>query len=309
MNPALSYNSKIGNLRKSGVNSKLPCWFKQDIPDAVTLERARLLNESRVNTVCQKARCPNLSSCFKNSKFTFMILGDICTRNCRFCAVTQTKEYVLPVDTEEPYRVSQMVKIFGLNYVVITSVTRDDLLDGGAGIFAKTIELIHNIGADIRIEVLIPDFQGKISSLNSLLDAQPDVVAHNIETVPWLYEALRPLADYQLSLGVLRSIKEIRPSTVTKSSILLGLGEKEEEVISAMEDLRQNQCDILTFGQYLAPSVNHYPVREFIEPEQFRKYREIGLRLGFKSVLAGPKVRSSYRAENVYRETTIKSYS
>jgi lipoic acid synthetase len=302
MNPALSYNSKIGNLRKSGVNPKLPCWFKQDIPDAVTLERARLFNESRVNTVCQKAKCPNLSFCFKNLKFTFMILGDICTRNCRFCAVTQTKEYVLPVDTEEPYRVSQMVKILGLSYVVITSVTRDDLLDGGASIFAKTIELIHNIGANIRIEVLIPDFQGKVSSLNSLLDAQPDVIAHNIETVPRIYEALRPLADYQLSLGILRQIKEVRPSILSKSSILLGLGEKEEEVISAMEDLRQNQCDILTFGQYLAPSVNHYPVREFIEPGQFRKYREIGLRLGFKAVLSGHLVRSSYQAEKVYQD-------
>jgi len=302
MSPALSYNSKIGNLRKGGVSPKLPSWFRQEIPDAVTLGRARLLNESRVNTVCQKAKCPNLSFCFKNSKFTFMILGDICTRNCRFCAVTKTKEYVLPVDSEEPYRVSQMVKILGLSYAVITSVTRDDLLDGGAGIFAETIALIHNIGANIRIEALIPDFQGKISSLNSLLDARPDVVAHNIETVPRLYEAIRPLADYQLSLGVLRSIKEIRPSTVTKSSILLGLGEKEEEVISAMEDLRQNQCDILTFGQYLAPSVNHYPVREFIEPEQFRKYREIGLRLGFKAVLSGHLVRSSYQAEEVYSD-------
>ena len=302
MNPALSYNSKIGNLRKSGVNTKLPSWFRQEIPGTVTLKKMHLLKESRVHTVCQKAKCPNLSFCFKDSKFTFMILGDVCTRNCRFCAVTKAKDNILPVDNDEPRRISSIVKMLGLRYVVITSVTRDDLIDGGASIFAKTIALIHNLNRNIKMEVLIPDFQGKISSLRCLLEASPDVVAHNIETVARLYEVLRPLADYQLSLELLRRIKEINPSMVTKSSLLLGLGEKEEEVISAMEDLRQNQCDILTLGQYLAPSVNHYPVREFIQPEQFRRYREIGLRLGFKAVLSGHLVRSSYQAEKVYRD-------
>ena len=287
---------------------KLPTWFNQDIPDNATLERGRLLSEYKVSTVCQEAKCPNLSFCFKNLRFTFMILGDTCTRNCRFCAVKKSNGGPLEIDLEEPFRIAEVVKKLALNYVVITSVTRDDLEDGGAEVFAKTITLINDIDRNIKVEVLIPDFQGKISSLRCLLNTQPNVVAHNIETVPRLYKDLRPLADYQLSLGLLRKIKELRPSLTSKSSIILGLGETEAEVIKAMEDLRQSQCDILTLGQYLSPSIEHYPIREFINPEQFHRYQDIGLALGFKAVLAGPKVRSSYQAESVYKET-IKSYS
>jgi lipoic acid synthetase len=282
------------------MSRKLPHWFKQEIPDDLILERLRMLYRFKVNTVCQEARCPNLSYCFKNLRFTFMILGTICTRNCRFCAVSKSADERLPLDYNEPYRISQIVKLFGLKYVVLTSVTRDDLSDAGAGIFAQTIELIHALDKNIKIEVLIPDFQGKVSRIQCLLDASPDVVAHSLETVKRLYRDLRPQADYQLSLDVLRKIKELKPLSTTKSSLILGLGETEQELIQTMKDLRESQCDILTLGQYLAPSIEHYPIIEFISPAQFQRYQDLGLALGFRSVLSGPKVRSSYRAEEVF---------
>lgn len=284
------------------MKNRLPVWFKQDIPDATVRGRMQLLSEFKVNTVCCQAKCPNLSFCFKNLKFTFMILGNICTRNCRFCAVAQSKKDTLSLDENEPYRISQIAKILNLKFVVITSVTRDDLTDGGATQFVKTIELIHSIDKNIKIEVLIPDFSGNIASLKTVIDAKPSILAHNIETVKRLYKTLRPKANYQASLDILNKTKEINPSLATKSSLILGLGETEEEVIYTMEDLRYNQCDILTLGQYLAPSDTHYPVKEFISIEQFQRYRRIGLRLGFRAVLSGPKVRSSYHAEEVLGE-------
>ena len=284
------------------MKNRLPTWFKQDIPDATVRGRMQLLSEFKVNTVCCQAKCPNLSFCFKNLKFTFMILGNTCTRNCRFCAVAQSKKNTLSLDENEPYRISQIVKIFNLKFVLITSVTRDDLTDGGAGQFVKTIELIHNIDKNIKIEVLIPDFSGNIDNLKSVIDAKPSILAHNMETVKRLYKTLRPKANYQTSLDMLKKAKEINPLLITKSSFILGMGETEEEVIYAMEDLRCNQCDILTLGQYLAPSQRHYPVKEFISIEQFQRYRSIGFRLGFKAVLSGPKVRSSYNAEEVLGE-------
>lgn len=232
-----------------------------------------------------------------------MILGNTCTRDCQFCGVNKSKTAALDIDDDEPYRISQVVKLIGLKYVVITSVTRDDLGDGGAGQFAKTIEFIHNISKDIKVEVLIPDFQGKIYSLQYVLDAGPLVVAHNVETIRRLYGDLRSMADYRVSLEILRKIKELNSSVITKSSIMLGLGETRQEVISTMEDLRNSQCDILCLGQYLAPSVNHYPVKEFINIEEFLKYEEIGLALGFRKVLSRPLVRSSYQAEEVYNDT------
>ena len=275
---------------------KLPTWFRQEIPNETTQELTQLLTKSCVHTVCQQARCPNINHCFKNKRFTFMILGDTCTRNCRFCAVTKSANKNLALDEDEPYRISQLVKRLDLDYVVITSVTRDDLVDGGAAIFAKTIELIHKINEDIKVEVLIPDFRGKIQSIESVLNAAPFVVAHNIETVKRLYPDLRPQADYELSLGILRKIKELKPRILTKSSLMLGLGETEKEVIAAMRDLRSNRCDILTLGQYLVPSPEHYPIKEFISIEQFKEYKDIGMALGFKFVLSGPLVRSSYHA-------------
>ncbi len=301
--------------------NRLPLWFRQEIPDKITLERTQLLSEFNVRTVCQEARCPNLSFCFKRQKFTFIILGDTCTRNCRFCAVGKTENKNLKLDEDEPWRIAKVVKDLGLNYVVITSVARDDLADGGARIFSQTIELIRRINSDInpvrdtansnnnlvvsngvKTEVLIPDFKGSILSLKVVLDAQPHLVGHNIETVERLYKDLRPKANYRISLGILKKIKEIQPLFTTKSSLMLGLGETEEEVIKTMQDLLYSGCDILTLGQYLAPSPAHYPIKEFIGIEQFQRYRDIGLGLGFKSALAGPLVRSSYRAEEVYKE-------
>jgi len=288
--------------------NRLPQWFRQDIPDTITLERTRIVSEFNIHTVCQEAKCPNLGYCFKNSRLTFIILGDTCTRNCRFCAVNKTNgEYSLGLDSDEPYRISQIVKRLSIKYVVITSVSRDDLCDGGAAQFAKTIELIRDLNKNIKIEVLIPDFQGRISSLRTVLDAEPDLVAHNIETISRLYKDLRPAANYQGSLDILKKIKELKPSLISKSSLMLGLGETEEEVKQTLEDLRKSKCDILTLGQYLAPSKEHYPVKEFIDMEQFERYREIGLSLGFKAVLSGPLVRSSYRAEEVYKTCMISS--
>ena len=292
--------------------TKLPTWFRQELPNETTQELTQLLTKSCVHTVCQQARCPNINHCFKNKRFTFMILGDTCTRNCRFCAVTKSANKNLALDEDEPYRISQLVKRLDLDYVVITSVTRDDLVDGGAAIFAKTIELIQKIDKDInpvrnteysetenkisngvKVEVLIPDFRGKIQSIESVLNAGPFVVAHNIETVKRLYPDLRPQADYELSWGILGKIKELKPRILTKSSLMLGLGETEKEVIAAMRDLRSNRCDILTLGQYLVPSPEHYPIKEFISIEQFKEYKDIGMALGFKFVLSGPLVRSS----------------
>lgn len=308
MNPILPKGPKIDTITKSRLKNRLPAWFKQDIPDATVRGRMQLLSDFKVNTVCCQARCPNLSFCFKNLKFTFMILGNICTRNCGFCGVRKSessasvREGSLGVDLDEPQRVSQIVRILNLKFVVITSVTRDDLSDGGATQFVKTIELIQGIDKNIRIELLIPDFSGNITSLKTVIEAKPSLLAHNIETVKRLYKTLRPKADYQTSLDILRKSKEINPLLITKSSLILGLGESEEEVIYTMQDLRYNQCDILTLGQYLAPSPRHYPVKEFISIEQFQRYRRIGLSLGFKAVLSAPKVRSSYQAEEVFDE-------
>lgn len=284
------------------MEKRLPLWFKQEFPDDKTLTISNLLSRFCVNTICQEAKCPNINYCFKNKKVTFMILGKSCTRNCSFCNVDKSATVGLPVDNNEPERISEAVRILGLDYVVITSVTRDDLSDGGASIFAKTIELIRKVNKNIKVEVLIPDFEGRILSLKCVLDAGPDVAGHNIETVRRISWDLRPLSDYLLSLDVLSKIKELSPGIYTKSSLMLGLGETEAEVISAMHDLRGSFCDCLTLGQYLAPSVNHYPIKEFVNIEQFQKYRAIGMALGFKAVLSGPLVRSSYKAEEVHKE-------
>ncbi len=309
------------------MKNRLPVWFKQDIPDTQALTRMRLFLEFNVHTVCQEAKCPNFSYCFQNLRFTFMILGDMCTRNCRFCAVKKSsgtvREPSLLIDLDEPYRITEIVKELSLNYVVITSVTRDDLSDGGAEQFARTIELIHGIDKNInpvrntkalgeknkisngvKIEVLIPDFSSNITSLKTVIDAHPSILAHNMETVKRLYPVVRPKANYEVSLEILSKTKEFNSSLLTKSSLILGLGETENEVIKTLEDLRDSQCDILTLGQYLAPSEKHYPVQEFISIEQFKKYEQLGLVLGFKAVLSGPKVRSSYQAEEVSEAIT-----
>lgn len=282
---------------------RLPSWFRQDIIDECVSEKIKLLVRYRVHTVCQEARCPNLTRCFKEARLTFLILGDSCTRNCRFCAVKKSGSRIADIDLSEPYRIQEAVRDLSIAYAVITSVTRDDLRDGGAGVFAKTIALISEIGPDIAVEALIPDFSGQEKSLEAVVAASPAVLAHNIETVRRLYRDLRPQADYFVSLGVLLKAKKLNPGLMTKSSLMLGLGEKEEEVIEAMQDLRRADCDILALGQYLSPAADCYPVKEFINIEQFKEYRKIGLDLGFKAVASGPLVRSSYQAERIYKES------
>jgi lipoic acid synthetase len=283
------------------MTSRLPVWFKQDLPDNIALKNKRLFSDYGVHTVCQEASCPNLNRCFKEQRFTFLILGDVCTRSCAFCCVNKLKKKKLYLDQSEPARIREVVRKLGIDYAVITSVTRDDLSDGGAAYFAETIRLIHGLHRGIEIEVLIPDLQGRMESLEHILAAKPQVLAHNLETIERLYADLRPEADYRVSLNLLNKAKDLNPDLVTKSSLILGLGEKEPEVIETMQDLKVNHCDFLTLGQYLAPSCEHYPVKEFITPQQFKRYENIALGLGFKAVLAGPLVRSSYQAKEIYR--------
>jgi len=279
--------------------SRLPAWFRQAIPDSGTLELSRLLNDSGVNTVCREAKCPNIAECFKDRHFTFMILGNACTRHCRFCNVASAAGKGMPLDPCEPQRIAEFVKKLGTKDVVITSVTRDDLPDGGAGQFAAAIGLIRKISKDIKIEVLIPDFKGDLGSLKRVVEAGPDILGHNIEIVKRLYPLLRPQADYDLSLGVLKAAKKLGSRVRIKSSMMLGLGEKQDEVVAVLEDLKTAGCDILALGQYLAPSPLHYPVQEFVAKERFLEYELIAFSIGFGQVLSGPLVRSSYRKKEV----------
>ncbi|MGE5197979.1 MAG: lipoyl synthase [Deltaproteobacteria bacterium] len=287
--------------------ARLPSWFQQKIPDPTVIEISRMLSGLRVNTVCRQARCPNLSRCFKSKEITFMILGDICTRQCRFCAVKKSygpgrDVIALTVDRDEPSRVASAINALGIGYAVITSVTRDDIPDGGAEQFALTLKSIHAIGTSVKTEVLIPDFKGSGASLRTVLEAGPQVLGHNIETVERLYGDLKPQSNYKISLGVLRTIKKIKPGMITKSAMLLGLGETEQEVIDTIRDLKDSGCDIVVLGQYLAPSPEHYPVKNFIAMETFQKYRDIAMAMGLRSVLSDPLARSSYGAGKLYGE-------
>ncbi|MDP1853534.1 MAG: lipoyl synthase [Candidatus Omnitrophota bacterium] len=284
--------------------NRLPGWFKQDIPDENVLRIRRLISEFGVHTVCQEAKCPNISRCFKSNKATFIILGDICTRNCRFCAVAKAPEAQLGFDRDEPQRISELVKKIGLNYVVLTSVTRDDLSDGGASVFGRTIALIRRLDKKINIEVLIPDFRAKTRSLRCVIEAHPDVVAHNLETVARLYSRVRPMSDYRLSLRVLAKLKELNSEIITKSSLILGLGETKKEVKAVLKDIKGSGCDIVVMGQYLAPSPEHFPVERFLGPEEFEEYKNIAVTLGFRGVASGPLVRSSYQAEDMFKKIT-----
>jgi len=274
----------------------LPPWIKKRAPRTQIVEQmTSLLRSFSLHTVCEEAHCPNIGECFSWKTATFMILGNRCTRNCRFCAVEHKTPW--SPDPEEPENVARAVKMLGLKYVVITSVTRDDLKDGGAGQFAQTIEKIRKInGRNIKIEILIPDFQGSLPSLRTVIQAKPTVLNHNLETVPRLYSEVRPGANYLWSIKLLQRVKEIAPYLYTKSGLMVGLGETFSEVIEVMEDLRRADCNILTLGQYLRPSSSHLPVKEFVIPERFTEYKKIGSKLGFSFVASGPFVRSSYRA-------------
>jgi lipoyl synthase len=274
--------------------TRKPEWLQKKINPAAHAEMERLLGDHRLHTVCREAMCPNISECFRQKQATFLILGRACTRLCSFCNVA--KETPLPADPGEPARVAQAVARLGLAHVVVTSPTRDDLRDGGAAHYGATVAAIRQASPETRIELLIPDFQGERESIASVVTARPDIIGHNVETVPRLYH-IRSGADYRRSLAVLESVRELDPELRTKSGIMVGLGEKEEEVLAVFADLRRAGCAYLSVGQYLAPGKKHYPVQEYIRPERFEFYRERALALGFAHVESGPYVRSSYHAE------------
>lgn len=255
----------------------------------------RILRENRLHTVCEEATCPNIGECFRQGTATFLILGDTCTRNCPFCDVNHG--VALPPDPDEPAGLARAVAAMKLRYVVITSVTRDDLPDGGAGQYASCISTLRRENPQLRIEILVPDFQGSESLALAVLSVnRPDVFNHNLETVRSLYPKVRPSANYAGSLDLLRKYKAMSPMVPTKSGIMLGFGETREEVYEAMQDLRDHGCDMLTLGQYLRPSSRHLPVERYVPPEEFSEYREKGLTMGFSHIEAGPLVRSSYHA-------------
>lgn len=274
-----------------------PQWLKRQMPIQAIENMNRLLKEFDLHTVCRSARCPNAGECFKNKEATFMILGNICTRNCRFCSVKNG--FPEAPDSDEPYRIAEAVKKLGLEYVVVTSVTRDDLLDGGANHFAAVIRAIRFHNQDIKIEILTPDFYNNINSIDKVIQANPDVFAHNMETVPRLYSKIRPHANYRNSLSILNYAKN-NSDILTKSGIIIGLGEKDEEILEIIKDLRQAGCDILTIGQYLKPSKDCLDVEEFITPEQFEYYKNYAENLGIAYVASAPLVRSSYKAKEAY---------
>jgi len=256
------------------------------------------LREYNLHTVCESAKCPNQGECFERGTATFMILGDVCTRNCTFCAVEKDKKNLLPPDPKEPEAIANLAKKLNLKHIVITTVTRDDLSDGGASQFVETLKKIKEIcDKDVSTEVLISDLQGDAEQLQKIIAAAPDILNHNVETVPRLYPKVRPMADYQRSLNVLATAKKLNQNLITKSGLMLGLGEKKNEVLSLMEDLRKAGVDILTIGQYMQPSLKHYPVKEYVHPDIFKYYRLIGEKMGFKIVESAPLVRSSYHAE------------
>lgn len=271
-----------------------PEWLRKKIHPGDHSEMRKLLGELRLNTVCQQALCPNISECFSCRQATFLILGTICTRQCRFCNVEQNTP--VPADPGEPARVAEAVARLGLSHVVITSPTRDDLPDGGSGLYGATVKAIREVASTCRIELLIPDFRGNSAALETVVEAHPDIIAHNMETVPRLYH-IRSGADYSRSLEILRLACELNPDIRRKSGIMLGMGEREHEVIDVFKDLARVGCEYLSIGQYLAPSRKHHPVQEYVAPEVFRSLREIALEHGFIHVESGPYVRSSYHAD------------
>ncbi len=275
-----------------------PEWLRVPIRSGGNLSSVkRMLKELHLNTVCEAANCPNRMECFSSRTATFMILGNICTRNCGFCDVPAGKPQAVQAD--EPERLAAAVERLGLIHVVITSVTRDDLPDGGAGHFAATVEAIRKKTPTATIELLIPDLQGDRAALKTVMDSGPDILNHNLETIPRLYPHVRPQADYRQSLEVLRRAKELNPHVYTKSGLMVGLGESENEIHKVMDDLRSIDCDFLTIGQYLPPSKSHFSVAEYIHPDIFKAYQRTGYQKGFAFVAAAPFVRSSYKAEEM----------
>ena len=289
------------------ISSRLPQWLRKDVLLNDNSRRVHaLIQEFNLNTVCQSARCPNRNECFSSGTATFMILGNTCTRGCTFCSVPKGKPIHMP-DPGEPKNVASAAKIMNLNHVVITSVNRDDLPDQGSIHFAKTIQEVRLQIPNVTIEVLTPDFRGDKDCIRTVVDANPDIYNHNLETVPRLYKEVRPGAIYKRSLELLMFVKELvraglapAPKIITKSGIMLGLGEEKNEVIEVMEDLHKYNCDYLTLGQYMQPTRDSYPVYRYLYPEEFQELKHIGLEIGFKKVFSGPLVRSSYHAREFH---------
>lgn len=274
-----------------------PSWIKAQAPTSPQVRNLKqILREQKLHTVCEEAACPNLGECFTKGTATFMIMGDICTRRCPFCDVAHGRPQ--PLDEDEPLNMAQTIKAMGLRYVVITSVDRDDLRDGGAEHFVKCIEQTRALSPNIQIEILTPDFRGRMEiALDIMKKAPPDVFNHNLETVPRLYKKARPGSDYQYSLTLIKEFKALFPHVPTKSGLMLGLGEEMDEVLTVMRELRAHNCDMLTLGQYLQPSRDHLPVERFVHPDEFAELARLGMEMGFSHVASGPMVRSSYHAD------------
>jgi len=290
---------------KTQIRARKPPWLRRSLPKGAECKAVRkLLRKNSLHTVCEEALCPNIWECFSKSTATFLILGTLCTRGCRFCAMSRGKP--APPDPEEPARVAGAARQLGLDYVVVTSVTRDDLPDGGASFFFDTITKIREDVPGARVEVLIPDFQGDTEALASVVRARPDVLNHNVETVPRLYPAARPDSSYRRSLALLERVKKDAPEIPVKSGIMLGLGETSKEIRQTLRDLTDAGCDILTMGQYLQPSTENLAVERFVHPDEFDEWRVTALDMGFSGVVSGPLVRSSYHAGELYKTVMEK---
>lgn len=289
-------------------SARKPDWLKVRAPGGPRYIRLKgLMREWNLHTVCEEAHCPNIGECWEDLTATFMILGDVCTRNCGYCAVIHGR----PTweDREEPERVGRAVRDLGLEHVVITSVNRDDLADGGAAVFAATVRAIRRAAPQCQVELLIPEFQGSAEALGEVLEARPDILDHNIETVPRLYKVARPGGRYEWALELFRRARRAVPDLLTKSGIILGLGEERDELIATMRDLREAGVNILTLGQYLRPSPRHLPVARFFHPDEFRELAEAGRQMGFAHVEAGPLVRSSYHAKRQVSRIGVESWN
>ena len=273
---------------------RLPEWFRMERPEGLNYSRLKNISaDKKLHTICKSGNCPNIGECWNAGTATFMILGEICTRACKFCAVKTGKP--MPVDWEEPGRLAESIRSLELKHCVLTSVDRDDLEDGGAAFWAETVRTVKKVNPEITLETLIPDFRGKMQDVQTVIDAGPEVISHNLETVKRLTPRIRSLNKYDTSLEVVRYIAS--KGVIAKSGIMLGLGETEQEVIETMDDLRDAGCRVLTIGQYLQPTLVNFPVREYVHPDKFKEYEEIGLSKGFRFVESSPLVRSSYHAE------------
>ena len=276
-----------------------PNWLKVKIGSGENYVKMKsLLRNAKLHTICEEAHCPNMAECFDRGTAVFLILGDVCTRNCRYCNVKHGKPGVLNPD--EPIDVAESVKQLGLKYAVVTSVTRDDLVDGGASVFYDTVREVKRFNSGCKVEVLIPDFQGNLGSLKKVVDSCPDVINHNIEVVEQLFPNIRPEGNYQRSLDLLKNIKKINNDVKSKSGFMIGIGENKEQIIKTMQDLRKSDVDFLTIGQYLQPTRNHAEIMKYYTPEEFNEFKVIAVDLGFKHIESGPLVRSSYRAHKAF---------